>query len=148
MSKMGSHDPFGHLKHKLWPKERSRVKLAIWLPTTKSQESPQFPCVQVACDILLESFRWGLQLCCDLISIGGLHTKLWGVTRIPTLAISRFPLGSPRTKSHLDVGLVERHIIYYKGEGGGFPQVQAMVNLVSSSLPVVRPSTKSVPIMH
>jgi hypothetical protein len=22
MSKMGSHDPFGHLKHKLWSKER------------------------------------------------------------------------------------------------------------------------------
>jgi len=21
MSKMGSHDPFGYLKHKLWPKE-------------------------------------------------------------------------------------------------------------------------------
>jgi hypothetical protein len=21
MSKMGSYDPFGHLKHKLWPKE-------------------------------------------------------------------------------------------------------------------------------
>jgi len=21
MSKMGSHDPFGHLEHKLWPKE-------------------------------------------------------------------------------------------------------------------------------
>jgi hypothetical protein len=29
MSKMGLHDPFGHLKHKLWPKERSGVKLAI-----------------------------------------------------------------------------------------------------------------------
>jgi hypothetical protein len=27
------------------------------------------------------------------------------------------------TKCHLDVGLVERHIIYYKGVGGGFPQV-------------------------
>jgi hypothetical protein len=26
---MGLHDPFGHLKHKLWPKERSGVKLAI-----------------------------------------------------------------------------------------------------------------------
>jgi hypothetical protein len=25
MSKMGSHYPFGHLKHKLWSKERSRV---------------------------------------------------------------------------------------------------------------------------
>ncbi len=50
-------------------------------------------------------------------------------------------------KCHLDVGLVERHIIYYKGEGGGFPQV-AMVSLVSSRLPVVRPSTKSAQTMH
>jgi len=29
MSEMGFHDPFGHLKHKLWPKERSGVKLTI-----------------------------------------------------------------------------------------------------------------------
>ncbi len=29
MSKMGSHDPFGSLKHKLWPKERSKVKLKV-----------------------------------------------------------------------------------------------------------------------
>jgi hypothetical protein len=29
MSKMGSHDPFGHFKHKLWPKEGLGVKLAI-----------------------------------------------------------------------------------------------------------------------
>jgi hypothetical protein len=27
MFKMGSHDPFGHLKHKLWPKERLKVNL-------------------------------------------------------------------------------------------------------------------------
>ncbi len=25
MFKMGLHDPFGHLKHKLWPKEASRI---------------------------------------------------------------------------------------------------------------------------
>jgi hypothetical protein len=43
---MGSHDPFGHLKHKLWPKEGSRIKLAVWFPTTKSRKSPWFPCVQ------------------------------------------------------------------------------------------------------
>ncbi len=36
----------------------------------------------------------------------------------------------------------------YKGEGGGFPQVRAMVNLVSLSLPVVHPKPKSAPIMH
>jgi hypothetical protein len=64
------------------------------------------------------------------------------------LAISGPPLGSPRTKSHLDVGLMERHNVYYKGEGGGFPQVRAVVSLVSLSLPVARPSTKSAPIMH
>ncbi len=64
------------------------------------------------------------------------------------MAILGLPLGSPGTKSHLDVGLVERHIVYYKGEGGGFPQVRAVLSLVSPSLPVARPSTKSVPIMH
>jgi len=31
------------------------------------------------------------------------------------------PTWESRTKCHLDVGLMERHIIYYKGEGGGFP---------------------------
>jgi hypothetical protein len=60
---MGSHDSFGHLKHKLWPKEGSRVKLTVWLPTTKNQESIQFPCVQVGWDILLESAWRMLQLC-------------------------------------------------------------------------------------
>jgi hypothetical protein len=29
MSTMGSHDPFGYLKHKLWPKEGSGDKLPI-----------------------------------------------------------------------------------------------------------------------
>jgi hypothetical protein len=38
---------------------------------------------------------------------------------------------------------MERHIIYYKGEGGGFAQVRAMVSLMSLSLPMARPSTKS-----
>ncbi len=49
---------------------------------------------------------------------------------------------SPRTKCHLDVGLVERHRVYYKGESGGFPQVRVVVSLVSLNLPVALPSTK------
>jgi hypothetical protein len=63
MYKMGSHDPFEHLKHKLWPKERLGVKLTIWLLTTKSWESTWCFSVQVACDIPFESSRQGLQLC-------------------------------------------------------------------------------------
>ncbi len=67
---------------------------------------------------------------------------------VPTLGILGLPLGSPGTKCHLDEGLVKKHIIYYKGEGGGFPQIRGVVNLMSSSLPVVRPNTKSVQTMH
>jgi hypothetical protein len=63
MSKMGSHDPFGYLKHKLWPKEGPGVKLPIWLSTIKSREASWFPYVQVACDIPLESSWQELQLC-------------------------------------------------------------------------------------
>jgi len=63
MSKMGLHDPFGHLKHKLWPKEGLVVKLPIWFPITKSWESPWLPCMQVACNIPLNFFWQGLQLC-------------------------------------------------------------------------------------
>jgi hypothetical protein len=64
------------------------------------------------------------------------------------MGISRFPLGSPGTKCHLDVGLVERHRVYHKGEGGDFPQVRAVVSLVSPSLPMACPSTKNVQTMH
>jgi hypothetical protein len=60
---MGSHNPFGHLQHKLWQRERSGVKVAVWLPTTKSQESTRFPGVQAACNTSLESSWQGLQLC-------------------------------------------------------------------------------------
>jgi len=67
---------------------------------------------------------------------------------VPTLGISGFPFRSLGTKCHLDVGLVERHKVYYKGEGGVFPQFQAVKSLVSPSLPMVCPNTKSAPTMH
>jgi len=41
---------------------------------------------------------------------------------VSTLGILGLLHGSPKTKCHLDVGLMERHKVYYKGEGGGFPK--------------------------
>jgi hypothetical protein len=41
-----------------------------------------------------------------------------------------------------------KHTIYYKGEGGGFPQVRVMVSLVSLCLHVVRLCTKGVLAAH
>jgi hypothetical protein len=62
MSEMASHEPFGHLQHKLWLKEGPRVKLAVWLPTTQSRESTRSWCVQVECDTPLKSSQGKLQV--------------------------------------------------------------------------------------
>ncbi len=49
------------------------------------------------------------------------------------MRISELPFGSHGTKNHLDVALVERRRIYYKGEDGDFFQIRAMVRLVRPS---------------
>jgi hypothetical protein len=123
MSKMSSHGPFGHLKHKLWSKEESGVKLVVRLPIIKSRESTRFPCVQVACHISLESYRQGLQLCFTLHLDQRSAEKVMGPQIVRVLSL--------RIKCHLHVAPMERHRVYYKGEGGGFPQVRAVVSFVS-----------------
>jgi hypothetical protein len=73
--------------------------------------------------------------------------ELWTrkVSGIQIETISGLLLGSPGTKNHLDVGAAKRHRKYYMGEGGGFPQVRAVVSLVSPGSLVACPSTKSAP---
>ncbi len=78
------------------------------------------------------TYRWkalneGYNFALDLILIESLHTKLWGpkVVGVLILAISGLPFKSLRTKCHLDVGLMERHRVYYKGEGGAFPKFKS-----------------------
>jgi hypothetical protein len=67
MSKMGSHCSFGHLNHKLWPKEEPGVELSgvcqFWLPTIKSRESTWNIWLKTTCNIPLERSRRELQLC-------------------------------------------------------------------------------------
>jgi hypothetical protein len=58
----GLDEPFGHIKPKLWTKEGPGVKLAVWLPTTKSQESTFSWRLLKECDMVLESSLWELQL--------------------------------------------------------------------------------------
>jgi len=135
MSKMNSHDPFGHLKHKFWPKERMGVRLAVDSQPLKVKNRYDLLACKWCATYRSKALDEGYNFALDLISIRGLHVKLWApkIARVPTLVISGLPLGNPRTKCHLDVGLMERHRVYYKGEGGGFPQVRAVVSLMSSS---------------
>ncbi len=60
-----------------------------------------------------EIYNFGL----DRISIRGFLAKLSGfkVAEVLTWPISRLPLGSPGTKSHLDATSMESHRVYYKG---------------------------------
>jgi hypothetical protein len=59
---MASHEPFGHLQPKLWAREGPGVKLAVWLPTTKSRESTCSRRALRECDMALESSLQGLQV--------------------------------------------------------------------------------------
>jgi hypothetical protein len=88
------------------------------------------------------TYRWkdldeGYNLSLDLIAIEGLHKKFCAlkVARVAIVGILGLPLGNPRTKSHLDVAPVEKRKVYYKGEGGGFPQIRTVVSLVCVSCP-------------
>jgi hypothetical protein len=67
------------------------------------------------------------------------------VAGVQTGTVLGLLLGSPGIKIHLDVGAMERRGEYYMGEGGGFPQVRAVVSLVSPESPVACLSTKGAP---
>jgi hypothetical protein len=58
---MDLYESFGHLQPKLWSKEGPGVKLAIWLPTTKSRESTRSQRALGECNMALENSQWELQ---------------------------------------------------------------------------------------
>jgi hypothetical protein len=66
------------------------------------------------------------------------YLQNYGAPKLQESQLARFRdshSGVPGVKNHLDVGSVVSHKVYYKGEGGGFPQVRAVVNLVCSCCP-------------
>jgi len=138
MSEMGSHCSFGHLKHKLWPKEGPGVKLPVWLLTRKSWESTWFTWLKTTCHISLESSQWELQLCFRP------HFNMRSVRKVIGLQSRRSAhwcnFETPTRESW------ERKAIWMsapwrgpeytiRGEGGGFPQVRAVVSLVCLCCP-------------
>jgi len=76
--------------------------------------------------IPLESSQRELQLCLELHHDSRSAHKVMGFQShgSPNWRDFETPTREFREKkSHLDVGSVSSHRIYYKGEGGGFPQV-------------------------
>ncbi len=87
-----------------------------------------------------ESYNFGS----NLVPIRSRGEKLWTpkVPGVQTGTISRLQFGSPGKKSHLDVASARSCKEYYKGEGGGFPRVRAVVSQVSPSCPWLVPTPK------
>jgi len=141
MSKIIFHNPFKHLKHKLWPKEGPAVKLTIWLRTTKSRESPRFPYMQVACNIPLKSSWWGLQLCLKLHLNQRFSHKVMGPQSHKSPNFRNFGGISRQNDIWVLVPwLGTKYIV--RGEGGGFPQVQIVAGLMNLCSPMTRLCTK------
>jgi hypothetical protein len=85
------------------------------------------------------TYRWkvfdkGYNFALDRIAIRHLHRKLCA-SKVMGVPIVGLPFRSPGTKNHLDVAPMENCRVYYKGEGGGFPQVRTMVSLVCPGCP-------------
>jgi len=69
----------------------------------------------------------------NVTSIGGLHKTLWAseVAGVLILGIVRLSIWKSWEKYHLDVTFMACHKKYYKKEGGGFPQVRAIMSLMN-----------------
>jgi hypothetical protein len=132
---MASHWPFGHLQPKLWAKEGPGVKLAVWLPTTKSRKSTSSRRRLEECDTALESSRRELQLWFRTRLNPSLRQGAMAVqsSGSPAGTLSGLHFGSPNKMCHSNVASATNRREYFMGEGGGFPRVRAVVSLVCPS---------------
>jgi hypothetical protein len=120
---MASHWPFGHLQPKLWAKERPGVKLAVWLPTTKSRESTSSRPPNWEWNMSLERSRRGLQVWfrprCDQTSQSGVISSQSSGTPPGTVSGQfRDNFGTPTWESRekeqfgCSLGRVAQRILY------------------------------------
>jgi hypothetical protein len=66
------------------------------------------------------------------------------VPGVQTGTVSGLHFGSSGKKNHLDASVAKSCKEYYMGEGGGFPQIQAVVSQVNPRSFVACPNIKSV----
>jgi hypothetical protein len=134
---MASHESFGHLQPKLRAKEGSKVKLAVWLPTTKSRESTLSRRLQQECTWRWKALDESYNIGSNFVPIWAQGEKLWmpKISGVQIGTILGLHFGSPGKKSHLDVTSARSYREYCKGEGGGFPRVWAVVSQVSPNCP-------------
>jgi hypothetical protein len=138
---------FGHLKHKLWLKEGPRVKLTVWLSTTKSRKSTRSWCVQVECNTPLKNSQRELQVFFRPHPNRRLEREVMNAQNPGSPNRDSFgtPLWESRDKESFECGCsgVTQRILY--GGRWWLPLSPGRGELSESVLPVTCPNTKSVP---
>ncbi len=102
MSKMGSHDPFGHLTHNTSYSQK-KGRESNWQFDSrpfKIGNRPNFLAFRWRATYRKKDLDEGYNFASKFILIEDLHTKLWApkVIGVPTMGISGLPLGSLGTK--------------------------------------------------
>ncbi len=104
-------------------------------------------------DVISRSATWSWKALDESYNIGSNLVPIWAwgeklwtpkVSGVQIGTVSGLHFGSPGKKSHLDVAFARSCREYYKGEGGGFPQIRAVVSQVSPSRPWLVPTPKKV----
>jgi hypothetical protein len=145
MSKLALHWPFGHLQPPSYGQKKGReLNWQFHSRPLKVGNRPLsdvwWQCATWRWKVLEESYNFGS----NLVPIRAWGEKLWmpKVPGVQTGIVSGLLLRSPGKKSHLNVASAQSCREYYKGEGGGFPRVRAVVCHVSPSKPAACPNTK------
>jgi hypothetical protein len=130
-----------------WSKEGPGVKLAVWLPATKSRKSTRSRCMQVECDTPLESSPGELQVCFRphpnrRSELGVMNAQSPGS---PSQDSFGTPLWESRDKKPFVCSLrrVTQSILY--GGRWWLPPSPGRGESSESVLPVTRPNTKNDP---
>jgi hypothetical protein len=144
MSEMALHEPFGHMHHTLWLKEGPGVKLVVWLPTTKIQESTWSRCVQVECNTPLESSQGELQVFFRPRSNRRSEQEVMNAQSLGSPNRDSFgtPLWESRDKESFECGCGEvmQRILY--GGRWWLPRVRAVLSQVSLCCPWLIPTPR------
>jgi hypothetical protein len=159
---MGSHRSFGHLKHKLRPKERPGVKTGSLIAnlTPDQKKSGIDPIYLASGNVphIVGKLSRELQLCFrprrdsrsarKVMRLQSHGSPGWRSFGTPTRESRGSPAGVPGVpgqKGHFDVGPVERCRVYYRGVRWWLTlEVRAVVSLVSKCSWLV-PNTQGCP---
>jgi hypothetical protein len=146
MSKMGLHDHLTIYNTNYGWKKGQKSKCQLDSQPLKVGNRLELCVCRRCVTYLWKNFDEGYNFALNLTSIRTFHKKLW-TSKVVGVSISRI-VGSLTWdswgKCHLDVAFMACHRKYYKGEGGGFPQIWTVVSFMNPYLPTSHMCTKNV----